>query len=92
MFCKKVLLNILQISQENTCASLFFHNVGGPKKETLTQVFSCEICNIFKKTFFTEHLRWLLLHHGDYRWDAESNVIENKIKLLKIAEKRQEKY
>ena len=27
------------------------------KKETLTQVFSCEICKIFKNTFFTEHLR-----------------------------------
>ena len=26
------------------------------KKETLAQVFSCEFCDIFKKTFFTEHL------------------------------------
>ena len=26
-------------------------------KEVPTQVFSCEICEIFKKTFFTEHLR-----------------------------------
>ena len=24
------------------------------KKETLTQVFSCELCEIFEKTFFTE--------------------------------------
>ena len=27
------------------------------KKEVLTQVFSCEFCEIFKNTFFTEHLR-----------------------------------
>ena len=27
------------------------------KKETLAQVFSCEFCKIFKKTFFIEHLR-----------------------------------
>ena len=26
------------------------------KKETLTQVFSCEYCEISKNTFFTEHL------------------------------------
>ena len=27
------------------------------KKETLAQVFSCEFCEIFKNTLFTEHLR-----------------------------------
>ena len=26
-------------------------------KEILVQVFSCEFCEIFKNTFFTEHLR-----------------------------------
>ena len=26
------------------------------KKETLAQVFSCEFCENFKNTFFTEHL------------------------------------
>ena len=31
------------------------------KIETHAQVFSCEFCKIPKKTFFTEHLRWLLL-------------------------------
>ena len=29
--------------------------------ETRTQVFSCEICKLFMKTFFTEHLLWLPL-------------------------------
>ena len=27
------------------------------KKETLAQVLFCEFCEIFKNTFFTEHLR-----------------------------------
>ena len=27
------------------------------KKETLAQVFSCDICEIFNNTFFTEHVR-----------------------------------
>ena len=31
------------------------------KIETLAQVFFCEFCEISKNTFFTEHLRWLLL-------------------------------
>ena len=31
------------------------------KKEALAQVFSCEFCELFKNTFFTEHLWWLLL-------------------------------
>ena len=26
------------------------------KKETLAQVFSCEFCEIFKNTFFAEHI------------------------------------
>ena len=32
------------------------------KKETLAQVFSYEFCEISKNTFFTEHLRRLLLN------------------------------
>ena len=43
----KMILKILQNSQENTCA----------KNETLAQVLSCEFYEIFKKTFFKEHLR-----------------------------------
>ena len=27
------------------------------KKETLAQVFSCQFCEIFKNTFFTEYLQ-----------------------------------
>ena len=43
---KKVFLEILQISQENTFM----------KKKNLAQVISCEFCEISKNTFFTEHL------------------------------------
>ena len=56
VLCRKVFLETLHNSQENTCARvslfrvLFF-------SETLAQVFSCEFCEISKKTFFTEHLR-----------------------------------
>ena len=39
-------LNISQNSQENNFI----------KKETLTQVFCCEFCEVSKNTFFTEHL------------------------------------
>ena len=52
---KKVFLKISQILQENTRAGNFI------KKETLAQVFSCEIAKFLRKPFFKEHLRWLLL-------------------------------
>ena len=47
-----------QNSQENTCASDYFliklqaEPCNFIKKETLTQVFSCEFCEISKNTFF----------------------------------------
>ena len=31
------------------------------QKESLTQVFFCEYCEILKNSFFIEYLRWLLL-------------------------------
>ena len=59
---KKVFLEILQNSPENTCARVSFLiklQARGPrpeacnfiKKETLAQVFSCELCEISKNTF-----------------------------------------
>ena len=33
------------------------------RKETPTQVFSCEYCKISKNSFFIEHLQWLLLKY-----------------------------
>ena len=44
---KKMFLEILQNSQENTCAKVFFI-----KKEALAQLLSCEFCEISKNTFF----------------------------------------
>ena len=52
-----------QILQENNCATASFSTMLLPsacaiiKKETLTQVLSCEFCEIFKKTYSTEHRR-----------------------------------
>ena len=48
-----------QNSQENICARVSFLlkvQASAPqlnKKETLAQVFFCELCEIFKNTFFT---------------------------------------
>ena len=56
---KQVFLEISQISQENICCQTQACNF--IKKETLAQVFSCEIREIYKNTFFIEHLWWLLL-------------------------------
>ena len=59
---ERVFLEIPQNSQENTCARVYFliklqaWACNFIKKETLTQVFSCQFCEISKNTFFTEHL------------------------------------
>ena len=55
---KKLFLEILQNSYENTCARVsFFNKVVGAacnfiKIEILAQVFSCEFYEISKNTFF----------------------------------------
>ena len=54
---KEVFLEILQNSQENTCARVFLlikwqaSACNFIKKENLAQVFSCEFCEISKNTF-----------------------------------------
>ena len=67
MLCKKgVLRNFTKSTGKYLRQSLFFDKVAGRrpatllkknfiKKETLVQVFSCELCEISKNTFFTEH-------------------------------------
>ena len=59
MFCKKVLLEISQNSQENTCASLFLQAQLYLKRNSGTVVFLW-FYEIFVITFFTEHLQRLL--------------------------------
>ena len=45
---KKLFLKIVSAPQAQACNFI--------KKETRTQVFSCELCEIFKNTFFKKHL------------------------------------
>ena len=49
VFCKKLLLKILENSQENTCTEVFFY------QSYRSQVFSCEFWEIFKNTYFVKH-------------------------------------
>ena len=51
---KKEFLEISQNSQENACAGVSFL-IKFFEKETLAQLFSCEICEIPMNTFFTEY-------------------------------------
>ena len=55
---KKVFLETLQNSQENTCirASFLIKLKALAQQETLAKVFSYEFCEISKNTYFTEHL------------------------------------
>ena len=49
---KGVLRNFGKFTGKHLCQSLFFNKVAGfIKKETLTQVFSCEFCKTSKNTF-----------------------------------------
>ena len=51
---KGVLRNFAKFTGKHLCQSLFFNFI---KKETLTQMFFCNFCEIFKNTFLTEPLR-----------------------------------
>ena len=61
---KSVIMDKLKISHnlpKNKLAPVVREMTGGAcnfiKKDTLTQVLSCELCEISKKTFSTEHVR-----------------------------------
>ena len=64
MFCKKaVLRNFAKFTGKHLCQGPLFNKVAGLRPatllindETLVQVFSCEFCEMFKNTIFTEHL------------------------------------
>ena len=59
-------LKILQNSLENTCATVSFLIKLQPQPCNLrrdSSTLSCEFYEIFKNTFFAEHLRWLLLKY-----------------------------
>ena len=50
---------IRKLHKETPVLESLFNKVS-KNKETRAQVFSCEFCEAFKNTFFTEHLRWNL--------------------------------
>ena len=56
---KSVLRNFAKFTEKHLCQSLFFNKVAGLRQlcQTLAQVICCEFCEMFKNTFFTEHLR-----------------------------------
>ena len=56
---KDVLKTFAKFTGKHLCQSLFFNKVAGLRpstllKKTLSQVLSCEFCEIFKNTFFTD--------------------------------------
>ena len=77
MFCKKVFLKLSQNSQEAEACNFI-------KKETLAQVFSCDFCEISKNTFFTDHLRRLLLKMIKNLWKF-SQLIDKLLKLISLS-------
>ena len=62
MFYKKVVFKyFVKLTGKNLLVFLFLQACNVIKKETPSQVFSCEFGEIFKNIFLIEHLRWLLL-------------------------------
>ena len=51
---KRCSLNFTKFTGKQLCQSLFFNKVADlrPAKETLAHLFSCELCEFFKNTFF----------------------------------------
>ena len=65
---KDALKNFAKLTGNHLLSESLFNEVVGQtfnfyKKDTPTQVFPCEFCDIFKNTFFIERFWWLLLHH-----------------------------
>ena len=90
MFYKKMFLKISQNLQENNCARVsFLIKLQTPKyckfikRETLAQRFSSKFCEIFKNTYFEEHL-WAaaseniregaLVFRSDQRWISRTSL------------------
>ena len=65
--CVHADLQPLKVSSEKTCNFI--------KKETLIQACFCGFCEIFKNTFFAEHLRTALSAPNDLRSDKVSRNI-----------------
>ena len=85
VFCKKVFLKILQLSQENTlCQGLFLNKDAGLSPATLLKKrlwhrsFPVKFAKFLRTTFFIKHFWWLLLDtlrilsHPEYSSLAET--------------------
>ena len=63
MFCKIIVFtNFINFTGKHLCRSLSLIKLQAFRaanllKETRTQVFSCEICEIFRNNYFEEHLQ-----------------------------------
>ena len=66
----KMFLKFPQNSQQKNCALRV-----SDTKETLVQVFSCEFCENFKNTFYTEHLRAIASGEAQLELRAKSNTV-----------------
>ena len=61
MFSKTgVLKNFAKFTAKHLCDSLFFNEVAA-LRIFINRYFPDKFCEVFKNTFFTEHLRWLRL-------------------------------
>ena len=71
MFYEKgVLKNFANLTVKHLCWSiLLIKLLKLHSKETPTQVFSCQICDIFKKTYCEEHPRTTVSKNGRYYVD-----------------------
>ena len=73
---KKVFLEILQNSQENTCAQ-----VSWPatflKKRLWHKCFPVNFTKFLRRPFLTEHIRWLLLNFENISKDFRSTVFQS---------------
>ena len=68
VFCKKgVLRNLAKFTGKHLCQRLFFNKVAGLRLATLLKnslwhrCFPVNFAKFLRTSFFTEHLRWLLL-------------------------------
>ena len=77
---RKAFLKISQNSQKNTCSRVSFviqlkaEAYNFIKKVTLTQMFFCEFWEMFKSTFFTEHLHPKISENWKVKLLIQSNL------------------
>ena len=80
---KGVLRNFAKFTGKHLYQSLFFNKVSGGacnflKKETLTQVFSCEFCEISMNIFLTEHL-WATASEAFWKSNIWDKVFKSEL-------------